>query len=412
MAIKKMTTQEVRDRLSNSEQAVDMHREAVNNGLNFSRYLEAVDPSPKDSELDAFERQLQLRGIVTVSDPSRGMWASECDAFGNDSLGRALFHEFYARTWRSVAFANPTNRRAIEAQARAIITSGDFLIGSQGLPWAEAGPFWDNQFAPAIPLAEIVARTSAITGQDYRSLFVEYDAEALRLYRVGESAEIPMAKLTTSSRSIQLKKYGRGLRFTYEQIRRVRVDTIAWWVRWQALQAEVDKVAAAMDILVSGDGNANTAAQEYNMQADLNADATLNELDLKSWLAFRLKWANPYFMTTALMTEATALQLIMLNSGSGNVPLVNLQLAGVGFGLTPINTTADAIRYGWTSEAPSGKIVAFDKRFALEQITEVGSEISETERYITNQTQVVTMTENSAFAVIDSSATKILDLAQ
>lgn len=411
MAIKKLTTVEVRDRLSNMDQAVDMQREAYQEGMNFSNYLEVVDPTPQGGELDAFERQLQLRGVITHSDPSRGMWASECDQFGNDALGRTLFHEFYARTWRSVAFANPVGRRAIEAQARSILTSADFLIGSQGLPWVEAGPFWANQFAPAIPLAEIVARTSAITGQDYRSLFVEYDAEALRLYRIGESAEIPMAKLSTSARSIQLKKYGRGLRFTYEQIRRVRVDMIAWWVRWQALQAEVDKVAAALTILVAGDGNSGTAATEYNMLT-LNPDAAVNELDLKSWLAFRLKWSNPYQMTTSLMTEAVALQLIMLNSGSGNVPLVNLNLAGVGFGLTPINTTADNIRYGWTSEAPTGKIVAFDKRFALEQITEVGSEISETERYITNQTQVVTMTENSAFAVIDSAATKILDIAQ
>ena len=39
---------------------------------------------------------------------------------------------------------------------------------------------------------------------------------------------------------------------------------------------------------------------------------------------------------------------------------------------------------------------------------EIGSEISETERYITNQTQVLTMTENSAFAILDPAAAAVL----
>jgi hypothetical protein len=237
-----------------------------------------------------------------------------------------------------------------------------------------------------------------------------YDAAALRLYRIGETSEIPMADLTTSERQYTIRKYGRGLRVSYEALRRQRIDKIAFWIRWQALQAEVDKVVAAMDYLVSGDGNANTAATSINLTT-LDPDANVGELTLKAWLNFRMQFTQPYTLTTALMNQAIALQLILLNAGTANVPLAGLNLNGVGNSLTPINQTADGIRYGWTADAPSNKIIGFDNRFALEQVTEIGSEIRETERFITNQTEVMVMTENSGFAVLDASGTKILNLA-
>lgn len=400
----RLTPAELHSRLSKPDAAIQMHKEAIEAGVPFSRYLETLDPSDKESRLDAFGRQLQQAGIVTRSDPEAGYWASEAGVFCDTPAGRALYPEFFARQWRKVAFARP--------EERAILLSSDSVVGGWDRPFTDAaGPRWNNQFAPAISLSELVAMTTPIRGEDYRSLYMTYDAASARLYRVGESAEIPMATLATSTRSIRLLKYGRGLRATYEQMRRMRVDRLAWWIRWVALQSEIDKVAAALAVMVAGDGNANTAATEYNLLT-LDPTATANELSLAGWLAFRLKFDPPYMMTTALAQVDETLQLILLNSGSANVPLAGLNLAGIGNSLTPINTTADGIRYGWTSEAPNNKIVGFDRRFALEHVVEIGSEISETERYITNQTQVITFTENSAFAVLDPSATRVLDLSE
>jgi hypothetical protein len=403
MTIKAMTPAEVHARLSNPEQAVEMHREAIKEGVSFSRYLEAVDPSPEGSRLNAFQRQLKLAGIITKSNPKEGYWASEAGVFFKTPAGRALFPEFFVREWRSVTFATP--------QERAILLSSDAVVGDADRPWLDAGPFWNNQFAPAIPLAELVARTTAITGEDYRSIYMTYDAEALRLFRIGESAEIPMANLATSERNIRLKKYGRGLRATYEQIRRTRVDTLGWWVRWMALQSEVDKVSAALDVLVAGDGNAGTGATESNLLT-LDPTATPNELTMLGWLKWRMLFTQPYAMTTVLGRVDEIVQLMQLNLGTANIPLANFNLAGVGNSLTPINATADGIRYGWTEEAPDGKLVGFDARFALEHITEIGSEISETEKFITNQTEVITFTENSAFAIIDPAAVRVLDFSE
>jgi hypothetical protein len=398
-----LTAAEIHTRLSKPDTAIELHREALQAGMPLSRYLEVLDPSPEDSRLDAFQRQMKEAGIITRSDPRAGRWTSEANVFFNTPVGRALYPEFFAREWRSIVFATP--------QQRAILLSSDAILGSVERPFNDAGPFWNNQFAPAIPLTEIVAMTTAITGEDYRSLYMTYDEEALRLFRVGESAEIPMATLATSQRSIRLKKYGRGLRVTYEAMRRMRVDKLAWWIRWQAVQSEIDKLAAALSILVSGDGNAGTAATEHNLLT-LDPTAVANELSLIGWLKFRMQFEPPYVMTTVLAQIDEIIQIIQLNLGTANVPLLGYDWAGMGNNLVPINATADAVRYGWTDEAPNNKLVGFDRRASLEMITEIGSEITETERYITNQTEVMVMTENNAFAILDPGAAKVLDLSE
>lgn len=402
---KPRSTEQIRTQLKSEQGAIELHVEAVDAGMPFGRYLERIDPSPENSPLDAYERQLQMLGIVVRSNPQEDYWASTGDVFRQTVEGRALFPEYFRRIWKGVQFATP-NQRA------AIMLSSDGVLGSVERPWVDrTAPQWNNQFVPAIPLSEIVGITSSLPGTDYRSVFMTYDAEALRMYRVGESAEIPVANLTTSTRVNNMHKYGRGLRMSYEALRRTSLDKVAWWIRWQALQAEVDKVSAALDILVNGDGNNGTAATEFNLLT-LDPAANANELTLYGWLAFRMQWETPYQMTTALMRVEEALQLITLNAGTANIPLQGLNLGGIGNTLTPINATADGIRYGWTSEAPDGKIVGFDKRFALEMVTEIGSDITETQRYINNQTEVMYMTEVNGFGVIDPAATKILDLAE
>lgn len=400
--IKAMAPDEIHARLQNAESAIAMHKDAMDRGLRFGRYLEMLNPSEKDDALDAFGRQLRAAGIVTQSDPRAGYWASEGKAFFDSHAGRALYPEFFARQWQGVMYAPP--------QKRAIMLSSDSIVGGWDRPYTDAmGPRWRNQIMPAIPLSELVAVTTPITGSDYRSMYMNYDAEAVRMFRVGESAEIPMTTLAGQENTIRLRKYGRGLRASYEEFRELRVDRLAWFIRWTAVQAEIDKVAAILNIAVNGDGNANTAGTEYN-QSTLDDQANPGELTLKGWLAFRLKFAEAYQLTTALMQEADALQLILLNTGSGNVPLANVSLGGIANALTPINNTGDGVRYGWTAAAPTGKIVGLDAGMAIEHITQIGSTIVETERLITNQTQVITFTEIEGFACLDPGAIKILDL--
>lgn len=380
---------------------IDMKDRGLRESPTMSRALEFASPSDKD-EPEAFTRLMREAGIRTKSDPVGGYWASPASDFFEKGPGnRALYTEFFARKWREVAFATP--------QQRAVILSTYGTPGSWQRPYYEGMAAWEQKVAPAIPLAELVGMTNPIDGNLYRSLFLEYDATQLRKFRVGESSEIPIATIAAREHTITLHKYGRGLRASYEELRRMRVDKLGFFIALAAVQSEVDKVAAGLNIIVNGDGNTDTAAATHNLTT-LDTAASAGTLTLKGWLAFKFKFVNPYTITTALMQEAVALQLALLNAGSSNVPLMNLNLGGMVQSLTPINATSDGVRYGWTSDAPALKIVGFDRRYALEQLVEIGGSIDEMERFITNQTQVMTMTEVQGFAVMDPTAALILDV--
>jgi len=364
-----------------------------------TRVLEEINPSEPNDRLDAYERLLMHVGIRTRSNPEAGIWASNAGLFQKNNGTRALLTEFFARNWRKASIG----------EQRAVQLSNDGVAGSWERPYTDAmSPRLSQQLAPSIPLSEVVAMTTPINGADYRSYYLTVDAEKLRQYRVGESAELPVTKISGSDRSIRLKKYGRAIQASYEDLRRMRVDKLAYFIQLMAVQSEIDKVVAVIDTLVSGDGNSG-APTNHNLTT-LDSGATAGTLTLKGWLAYKMKFAEPYMVNTALMQDAVALQLALLNTGSANVPLSSVNLANLGTGAAPINMFADLVRYGWNSNAPSLKIVGFDKRMAVERVTEIGSEISEMDRFITSQTQILTMSEYEGYAILDINAVRTLNV--
>lgn len=406
--INTLSTADLWERLQNDpmefyrQVANDMQRRGVEAAPTLTRALEFASPSEQGDPLDAFERLLRQAGIRTTSDHVGGYYASPAvEFFDRGPANRMLYTEFFARNWRSVIYA--------DRQQRAVLLSSDGIPGSWQRPYSDAmSPRLSQRVEPAIPLSELVAMTTPISGDTYRSFYLTYDAAQLRRYRVGESAEIPIADIVGGDNNIRLKKYGRALRASYEELRRMRIDKLAWFIRLAAVQAEVDKVSAAITVLISGDGNSNSVPVTWDLNGDFGG--TLQTLDVNSWLWFKKKFVQPYMLTTALMTEAISLDLEQLNIGSANLLLnVNPQIPGAG-SLRAINATADGIRYGWTSDVGTWQILALDARLALEQVVEIGGNISETERFITNQTQVMTMTEVMGFSILDSNAVKILDL--
>jgi hypothetical protein len=382
----------------------NVYRAAYDQGMSLSTYLEYQDPSQgyKDG-LDAFGRLMAEADIRTRSNLAAGYYAATWEDFAKHPEARALLPEWWARQWRMAQTGQSPD-------TRAVWDFSDFAPGSAGRPYLEE-PMgqWNQQIAPAIPLSELVAITVPIERPDYRAHYLTYDAAQLRQVRVQPGTDIPLAKLTSGDRTIQAQKYGRALLATYEQLMFQRLDEISMMIQMMAVQAEVDKVAAAIAILISGDGNANTSATSYNLTT-LDTNATAGTLTLAGWLSFLFQFQNPYMATTALVRDNIAIQMLLLNVGSANIPMLMMLNQPGMTSFRSINQTADNIALGRTSEAPANKIVAFDRRLALKRLTVIGANISEVERYIRNQTELVTMTEMDAFAIIDANATKILDV--
>jgi hypothetical protein len=363
----------------------DYYSRAKAAGMTLTGWLEAQDSSSKYRDgLDAYERQLMVANVRTQGD-DHTFFADEMDAWDRSPNHRALFPEWFRRQWN--AAKNPAHPLR-ETRAPAY-TAADYAEGTAIRPYADDTTLRYTQLQPAVPLAELIAVTTNIRGNAYRTTRFNDVTAQKRLVRVAEGAPLPRVKLSSSENTLRFGKFGRAIESTYEEARRLRIDVMALHIQLLSIQSEVDEVAAVIDVVVNGDGNANTAATSYNLTT-LDTSATVaNGLTLRAWLAFKQKFPNPYSLTTALAQDAVEIQLRLLNVGSANIPLVALAAQSALGGFTPINDRL--------ADAPSNSIVGLDRRFAVERVVEIGSDISETMRWIENQTNLLTFSLNEGF---------------
>lgn len=392
---------------------------AIMEGMPLSRYLEGLDPTDKwegDSwgrDLDAFGRQVKFLGIRTVSNPVEGIFASDFGDFEKKGA-RGLVHEFCARRWREARYGKPVNPRSggvvrVDPQGRQIFTSADEGLGTIWRPIFEAAGERTSQIAAPIPLSALVAQSSSIPTDTYKAAYVaDPTAEQLRKYRVGETAEIPLTTFTVGEQAITIYKYGRGFGMSYEAARRSPIDKVSFWVARAALQDEMDKVEQAVDTLINGDGNSNSATS-YNL-TDLHTGATLGTITPRALIAFKGKFSNAYAIDTMFAREEDWIDIQMLTMPNAN-PMV-WQYASQFGAFRNMNMTVDqTVALGKLDILATDKIIGIDTRFALEHVMEIGAQITEAQKFITSQTDVVVMTEVEGFAVLDKLATRILNLA-
>jgi len=378
-----------------------LYEEAYKHEMSVSAWLEHMDPSPQYKDgLDAFERQLMLADIRTTSIPARGLWAHKGERFwASEKPGTEwLAQEYIARKWREASLGDGQRFYASSNPVSQVLYPA-FIEQTMRA----------KQIAPAIPLSALVAITTPITGDVYKAFYLTDNSDEYTMKRVSEGAEVPTAELTGGDHTITLRKYGRRLVGGYEAFRRMQLDRFAMHLQLLAIQAQADKVNTALDVVVNGDGNSGTTPTNSNLTA-LDTAAVAGTLTLKGFLAWKMQWANPYLCNVVLGREADVLQVLLLNMGSANAPFLSIAGAfGIG-GVTPINSGLGPVQIGWTSSAPSLKLVGIDNRFAVEMITEVGASLTETDKIISSQRNEIVMTEVVGFCIIDANANKTLDI--
>lgn len=378
----------------------DLTVTAYDKGMNVSRFLESLDPSSEhgNTRLDAFNRVLRACGIRTKSSIAMGIQASTLEDVVKHPQARYLAVELIARAYRGAALS----------MSRSPITSFEGVPGSMINQYAfpAARSFL---LEPAVPLSEVVGQTTGIDASHYRPFYLEDVSNATS--RVAEMAEIPAVRITTGEKTISLKKYGRRLDASYESMRRIPIDLLAFYVRRIAVAVEAEKVDAVVNIIVSGDGTPNTAATNHDLTA-LDSGTTANNLTLKAWLAFKMKFKNPFMLTTAIGREDAILKLMLLNTGSTNIPLSVMGGLFAQQGVTPINQgLGDGVRAGWLDIAPAGKIVSFDKRMCVERVFEIGGTITEADQDVKSQINSLVLSEVEGYNIIDPKSNKTLNLA-
>lgn len=379
------------------------------NPMTLSQFLEDEDPShlwpAEDRKVGAFGRVLRASGFRFRSDPGAGIWADTLEKIYEDDQGRALLPEWMRSVWRR----SLAGGYAPQVRASSIFGSGDELEGSVLRPNAVKPGVTEQLLTPAISLADLVTLTTPIDATTYQSVYLdEPSAAQTRLSRIQEKSDIPRSFISLSDHVIRLFKYGRGIEISYEAGRRVRVDKIAFWLARAALQVEADRVAQAIDVLINGDGNANTSATNYT-QGGLDTGTTLT---VKAYVAWKSKWKNPYRMTHIFAREAELNNLMLLQFPNNN-PYVFGTNTPIGLGgVTPMqDLIAGNVQLGQTDQVPATVYLGVDARQALERITEIGSDIQETTRFIERQTEALFFTENDGYGILDNLAAKTLTMA-
>jgi hypothetical protein len=378
----------------------DTYADAYRQGKTLSGWLDEQMPEADYNDgLDGFSRLLKVAGVKLNSDHARGIYADEFRVLEQTPGHRALAPEIIARLWRRAAFG-------VQPRASKYVTDED-LLNTWARPYSDNGSPRGPRLEPAIPLSELVALTTPIDSDAYRTFYLTTDAAATRMVRVGERGELPKATLTSAEHTVRLYKFGRALDISYEQLRRMRFDKLAFHIGQMAIQTESDKVQAVINVIVNGDGNTDTAAYEWDLNGDFGG--VLNTLDRRSWFRYKLKFQNPYQLTTVIADEDVVLDLFELNAGTANQP-VGFFPVGTG-DFTLINKSlADGVRVAVHSDAPARTIVGFDKRLCVERVYEVGSNISEIQRWVTSQTQVLTFSEVEGYAILDKDSAQLLNI--
>ena len=345
--------------LAPNDDKLGLYRQANAKGLTVSQYLEELDPSHEYNDgLDAFQRQLRRFNILTKSIPEKGIWASKVEAFymADDAAATPILFPEYV------------NRVARQALMEDSI------------------------------LNEMVAIRTPIDSNAYRSIYITQDATKTTKKRVTQGSDFPVAEMTTSENTIKIYKYGRRLKTTYEAIRRMRLDLFALHIQAIMKQADVDRATDAYTVLKDGDGNTN-AATNYN-KTDLQTGLASAALTYSGWLAYMFKF-YPHKMTNIIAGDTELIELLTVDAPNID-PLKLIQMlkfGGTGQGGTMSQNIFNDYRIIYLPDATANVLLGYDKQYGLEMVTEIGSDIIESQRLIANQWEEIVISEVNGFAI-------------
>lgn len=360
-----------------------LYHEAAKERISLSALLERMDPSdryddwvadPKEPtgrrRMDAFERQLAVADIRTKPDLKHGIPAHLVERFYQSSspASAVLFPEYINRTIRA------------------------------------------TQLEPSI-LDELVAIRTLVDSDRAVSFRLTDDVTQRRMQRMPEGSSVRRVRLTGGDETIRLLKAGIEIEMTYEVVRRMPINLFALHLGLVAQQNDVDKATLAISTAVAGDGNAGTAATEYNV-SDLLGTAG-QPIPLIAFLAWAQKFRAPYALTTVFSQETPNLRLLTMTIGSANIPFAMFQQGQGGVGtIEPGRPVTGNVRMFVSDDAPANKYVGLDRRYALEMFSETGADLTETDKIIDRQIDLIVITDTVGFGVLDPKATKVLDMAE
>lgn len=265
----------------------------------------------------------------------------------------------------------------------------------------------------------IVAQRRTISGNEMISTVIE-DTEAdyeEAVRAVAEGGRIPIHSIRSSEKRVKFYKFGNGYKTTYEFQRRASLDILTPYALRTQRQIDRSKVAVATSVLLNGDGVTGPAAVvSQSSYDDVNTtgaatDGKLSYKHLAAWLVARAKAGAP--IDTVIGNWDMYLQwLFMFAIPTTNANTTDAELlARSGFQMGGVPLLSGNINFKLASDAPAGQLVGFSRADTLEELTEAGSLITESERSIETQEVTYVRTETSGMRLIFGDTRSVLDVA-
>ncbi len=265
--------------------------------------------------------------------------------------------------------------------------------------------------------ASIVGNSRTISGAEFITTYFDPSANgADQTFIIPELGEIPMTKITTEQNTVAMYKHGSGYEFSYEFDRRAQLDIITPFAARIARKLEISKVAALTYMLINGDG-VNPAATGYNLSTyggDFTGGKTLKD-NYRALAKFLMTLAqSSYSFDKLICNFDTYIELMFMfaptSSGAASVADYMAQKRGM-IDVAPLDLLGGRVQVALSSTVPANKIICEIQAECAEELVEANSNISESERAITNQKIMYTRTENTGYKLVHPDARVLLDVA-
>lgn len=261
--------------------------------------------------------------------------------------------------------------------------------------WVETSlreALYDTDYLPYLVTSRIGVDTNTVQAATL-DLTSDENKRSIKKARIAEGADIPTGKIVIGERAITLWKRGRAIEFTYEAARRMRIKLFQRQMRAIASDLAHQEIEAAVDVLVNGDGNKNTAAEKILTTATadtIKADEVIDAL-------IEYSFANHFNATTMTVPKKYLKQLGLMMYDRQLAMGASMQVT---FNIPQMNSNNITL-IGVPELKIGGKdaLVLSNKDLSLTRYEENGSNIQEMDTFIRNQTKLMTLTENSGYAL-------------
>jgi len=328
---------------------LSLYAEAQERGMTLTELLEELDPSPRGSSFDAFERQMLVLGMAG------------------------------------------TGRKAITVE--------DFYLGGGLILLPE---FIQREIQRGYQMVqdptELLAASVPVIGPSVKPIYIKLDNAKDSLAKRSDGAAYPTVQLLYREKEADVIDKGRRFDFSYKVIRGQRLDEFKVFLWWIGAQLAYDEIDDIYNVIANGDGTSSGATDIF--------EGTAGTWSYSDLVHLAISFDVPAQMTHIMGTKDDI--EVILNLSEYKDPDTwhaseMFRQQGRYQGLLPMNAKLVV-----SPNATLNKFVALDKRFAIRESVAQPLMI-EAEKVISQKLESAVISKESVYTIMVDDALKASD---